>query len=350
MKKSITFFLILGLLLPIKINAKEILNNYVVMDMDSKRVLKQVSKDERILPASTTKIMTLIVAIENSNPEDIVKIGNEILIAEGTNIYCEVGENMLMQDLLYGMILRSGNDAALSVASYAGGNVDNFVKMMNEKTRELKLKNTVFENPTGLDDTTKNTSSVYDLGLIYSYGYKNKLFREIIKTKEYKTNSDKKSYYFKNRLEILKMYNKATGGKTGYTPKAGRLLVSSAKDKDLNLVIVSHGNTYAYKTHISLYEDSFATYKNYLILDKSNFKVNSNLNGKLYIKKSFKYPLTKEETNKIKKEVTFNKNKKGYVGDINIYLDNKLIHKEKIYLKEKKEGITNKLKNFFRFA
>lgn len=348
MKKVFLFFLFLLLLIPFKIDAQEVFNNYVVMDMDSKRVLKQLSKDEKILPASTTKIMTLIVAIENSNPNDVVKIGNEILIAEGTNIYSEIGENMLMQDLLYGMILRSGNDAALSIANYSGGSVENFVKLMNEKARNLHLKNTVFENPTGLDDTTKNVSSVYDLSLIYSYGYKNKLFRDIMKTKEYKTSSDKKSYFFKNRNEILKLYNKATGGKTGYTPKAGRLLVSSASNNDLNLVIASRGNTYGYKRHISLYEDSFATYSNYLILDKDNFKVDTDLKGKVYIKKSFKYPLTKDETNKIKKEVILNNNKSGYIGDIHIYLNNKEIHKEKIYLKVKKKSIFDKISNWFK--
>lgn len=342
--------LVLLMLIPLKINAKDILNNYVVMDMDSGRVLNSLSKDERIYPASTTKIMTLIVAIENSNTTDVVKVGNEILIAEGTNIYAEIGENFLLEDLLYGMILRSGNDAALIIANHAGGSVENFVKLMNEKAQILDLKNTVFENPTGLDDTTKNTSSVYDLAIMYSYGYNNELFRKIVKTTDYKTSSDKKSYYFKNRTEILKMYDKATGGKTGYTPKAGRLLVSSSTNNDLNLVIVSKGNTYGYKAHINMYENAFSKYKNYLILDKDNFKEKTNLNGKLYIRNSFKYPLTKDEKNKIKKVLIYNKNKTGYVGDVIIYLDQQQIHKEKVYLKENKIGIIEKIKNFFKFA
>lgn len=347
-KRLIILFIIL--LIPLKINATEILNNYVVMDMDSGRVIKQLSKDERILPASTTKIMTLIVAIENSNPSDVVKVGNEILIADGTNIYAEVGENILLQDLLYGMILRSGNDAALAIANYTGGNVDNFVRLMNEKARQLHLKNTVFENPTGLDDTTKNMTTVNELAIMYSYGYKNKLFRDILKTKDYKTSSDRKSYYFKNRTEILDMYDKATGGKTGYTPKAGRLLVSSASNNDLNLVIASRGNTYGYKNHISMFEDAFSKYENYLILDKNNFNEKTDLNGKLYIKDSFKYPLTNGEKEKIKKVLVYNNNKKDYVADLIVYLDNEQIYKEKVYLKENKQGIIERIKNFFRFA
>ena len=348
MRKTIFLLIILLLITPIKISAEEILNNYIIMDIDSKRVLKEYRKDEKILPASTTKIMTLIVSIENSNLTEVVKVGKEILIADGTNIYIEPGENILNIDLMYGMILRSGNDAALALANNAGGNINNFVKLMNEKARSLKLKNTIFENPTGLDDITRNTSTIHDLALIYSYGYKNKLFRDILKTKEYKTSSNKKSYYFKNRTEILKMYDKATGGKTGYTPKAGRLLVSSASNNDLNLVIASHGNTYGYKNHINMYEDIFSKYKNYIVLDKDSFKEKTDLNGNLYIKNSFVYPLTKEETNNIKKELLYNKNKKGYVGDILIYLNNDLIHKEKVYLKEKRTNLLDKILNLFK--
>ena len=168
--------------------------------------------------------------------------------------------------------------------------------------------------------------SVNDLAIMYSYGYKNKLFRDILGTKEYKTSSDKKSYYFKNRTEILGMYDKATGGKTGYTPKAGRLLVSSSSNNDLNLVIASRGNTYGYKSHISMFEDIFSKYENYLILDKNNFNEETDFNGKLYIKNSFKYPLTKEELNKIKKVIVFNKIKSGHVGDI--WIMNKYIKKK----------------------
>ena len=327
-------------------NAQE-LDNYIVMDMDSGRVLKESRKDEQILPASTTKIMTLIVTIENSNPTDVVKAGNEILIADGTNIYAEVGENFLLEDLLYGMMLRSGNDAALIIANHVGGSVDNFVKLMNEKARQLKLKNTKFENPTGLDDITKNNTSVYDLASIYSYGYKNQTFRNILKTKKYKTSSDKKSYYFKNRTEILNMYEKATGGKTGYTPKAGRLLISSATDNGLNIVIVTRGNSYAYKTHIDMYKEVFSKYNNYLLLDMKNFYEKTNLNGKLYIKNSFSYPLAKEEFNRIKKVMVYNNHKSGHVGDVVIFLDNEEIHKEKVYLKEKKASF---FKRLFKFA
>ena len=346
MKKVLFFFFFL--LFPFNIDAAEILNNYIVMDMDSGRIIKELNKDERILPASTTKIMTLIVAIENSNLMDVVKVGDEILIADGTNIYAEVGENFLREDLLYGMILRSGNDAALIIAKNSGGTVDNFVKLMNEKTVKLGLKKTSFQNPTGLDDTTKNYSSVNDLAIIYSYGYKNKLFRKILKTKEYKTSSDKKSYYFKNRTEIINLYDKSTGGKTGYTPKAGRLLISSSSNNDLNIVIASRGNTYGYDSHIAFYEEVFSNYKNYTILDKKSFKQDTNLSGELFIKNSFVYPLTNEELNNIRKVLVYNKDKRGYVADMIVYLGDLEIHKEKVYLKENKISFFKRIINMFK--
>ena len=250
------------------------------MDISTGRVFKEYNKDRVGYPASTTKIMTALVAIENKNPMDVVKVSDEILTIDGSNIYAEIGENFLFSDLLYGMMLRSGNDASMIIAKNTGGTVDNFVKMMNQKASVLGLKNTYFENPTGLDDNTKNKSTVYDMALIYKEAYKYPLFREIVNTRSYKTESDKKVYFFKNKNEILSLYNKATGGKTGYTPKAGRLLVSSAKSNDLNVVISSHGNGYGYKDHISMYEDIFSKYKNYTILNKETFKEEKN--NKIY--------------------------------------------------------------------
>ena len=324
-------------------------SNYIVMDMESKRIFYEKASNEVKLPASTTKIMTLVVALENSSLSDVATVGEEILTIDGSNIYLEMNEKILMQDLLYGMILRSGNDASMTIAKNISSSIPNFVKLMNEKSQYLHLKNTKFNNPTGLDDNEKNYSTVKDLSLIYSYGYKNKTFREIVKTKEYSATSTKKSYYFKNRSTILNMDNRITGAKTGYTPKAGRILVSSANSNNLNIVISSISkNDYGYEEHIKFYDDIFNNYKNYIILDKNNFKLNSSL-GKTYIKNSYSYPLSKSEVNKISKKVIYNKKKHGVIGEILIYLDKELIHKEKLYLKEEKIDFFTKIKSFFGF-
>lgn len=349
MKKIVFLFALLSVfIIPYGVNANnDIFDNYIVMDMESKRIFYEKAKDVKKLPASTTKIMTAIVAIENSNLSDVVKVGDEILRIDGANIYAEMGESILMQDLLYGMILRSGNDAAMIIAKHTSGSVSNFVKLMNEKARSLNLKNTIFSNPTGLDDFEKNYSSVHDLSLIYSYAYQNKTFRDIVGTLEYKASSDKKSYYFINRSKILSMDNRITGAKTGYTPKAGRILVSSASNGDLNLVISTMGSDYGYSEHINFYDDVFSKYKNYIILDKKNFKASSSLEGKLYIKNSFSYPLAKDELDKISKKIVFNKKKEGVVGEVLVYFDNDLIHKENVYLKKTKVSFFTKIKQFF---
>lgn len=339
---------LLTILIPYEVKANDqIFDSYIVMDMESKRIFYEKAKDVSILPASTTKIMTAITAIENSNLLDVVQVQDEILTVDGANIYIEQGENILMQDLLYGMILRSGNDAAMTIARHTSGSVENFVKLMNEKARQLNLKNTIFNNPTGLDDTEENYSSVHDLALLYSYAYKNKTFREIVGTLNYKASSDKKSYYFINRSKILSMDDKITGAKTGYTPKAGRILVSSAKKGDLNLVISTKGNDYGYKEHINFYNEVFSKYKKYKILDKNNFKADSSLKGKLYIKNSFSYPLSKDEINKISKKIVFSGKKEGVVGQVLIYFDNDIIHKENVYLKKEKTSFLIKIKDFF---
>jgi len=349
MKKLLLTLIISLIIIPTSIYAEELpFTNYIVKDMDSNRVFYQKASNIKKLPASTTKIMTAIVAIENSNLTDIVKVGEEILTMDGSNIYLEVGENILMQDLLYGLLLRSGNDTSMTIAKHVSGNVENFVMLMNEKARQLNLKNTIFNNPSGLDDFEKNYTTVEDLTRIYTYAYQNETFRKIINTKEYKTQSDKKSYYFKNRTKYVTMYDKSTGGKTGYTKDAGRVLVTSASNEDLNLVIASIGNDYGYQNHINTYENIFKNYKNYEILDKNSIKIKTNHQGKLYIKNSFSYPLTKEEKEQIKKKIKFNNKNKGNIGEIQIYLKDELIHKEKIYLKEKKQNLIEQVKNFFK--
>lgn len=336
MNKLLMFLIFVFILFPFSIEAKSF-DNYIVMDMDSKRVFTSLDENKKILPASTTKIMTLIIAIENTSLEKIVTVGNEILTMDGSNIYIRPNEQILMQDLLYGMILRSGNDASMTVAKNVSGDINNFVRLMNEKKDILGMHNTIYNNPTGLDDNEKNYSTVKDLALLYSYGYKNKTFRQIVGCKRYKTESSSKSYLFNNRMKLLEMYDKATGGKTGYTKKAGRLLVSSASNNNLNLVIASKGNDYGYDEHIMFYEDIFKNYKNYKILDKDKFKLKN-----YYIKKDFIYPLSTKEINKITKSIVLDSNKKK--GKIKIFLNNKLIHEEKLYKKNNKSSLLNKIK------
>ena len=135
----------------------------VLMDSDSGRVLYEKDKDNPRLIASITKIMTAILAIESNRLEEEVVVGEEVLTMYGSNIYIELGEKMKLLDLVYGLMLRSGNDAAIVIATFIGGTEEKFVKMMNEKAKEIGMTNTVFNNSHGLDEVTQNKSTAYDI-------------------------------------------------------------------------------------------------------------------------------------------------------------------------------------------
>lgn len=346
--KKFTLFILLLIIFPSGISAVTLnTESITAQDINSGRIFYSKNLDDKRLIASTTKIMTAIVAIENSNLYDIVTAKEEILSMYGSNIYLEYNESMVLLDLLYGLMLRSGNDSATAIANYVGGDIPRFVKMMNDKAKELGMENTIYNNPTGLDDDTCNYSSAGDLSILYSYAYKNKVFKMIVGTKSYKTKSDKKSYLWVNKNKILTLYDKATGGKTGYTPLAKRVLVTSASNNDIDVVISSFNNIYDYDLHIKIYEDIFNNYKYYQVINKDCFKVETS-NDKLYIKESFSYPLTTVEKDKISTKIEMNNNSKSHIkGYLYVYLDDEIIKKIDIYSKEEKESFFDKIKKLF---
>ena len=182
MRKYILILLIC-LFIPVSVNATS-----VVMDMDSKRVLSGSAENETKLIASTTKILTAMVVINNTDIKNIVTVDENVLKSFGSGIYIEIGEKISVEDLLYGLLLRSGNDSATAIAEHLGGQ-SNFIKLMNEKAKLLGLKNTVYQNPTGLDDESKNYSTMKDLAYIYAYSYKNDLFKKYPKLEEIENES-----------------------------------------------------------------------------------------------------------------------------------------------------------------
>ena len=188
MKKLL--FLIL-LLIPLNVKAYQTYaTSAILMDMDSNNVIYAKDVHNVRSVASISKIMTAIVAIENDNIKDVVTIGDEISTAYGSGIYIKQGEQLTLEDLLYGLMLRSGNDAALAIAKYVGKDIDNFVLMMNNKAKEIGMINTTFNNPHGLDINGGNLSTAYDMAILTSYAMKNEEYKKIVSTKKYtlKTN------------------------------------------------------------------------------------------------------------------------------------------------------------------
>ena len=355
MKKILLFLLCINIFIPYVHASVDTAYEYVLMDMDSGRVLASKNMNSQKLIASITKIMTCILAIENKNINDIVKVDDSISKSYGSGIYISVGEEIKLHDLLYGLMLRSGNDAAIMIATYVSGNEELCVKLMNEKAKELGMKNTIFYNSSGLDtETIGNKSTAYDMALLTRYAMKNNTYREIVKTKKYTVKTNLKTYVWHNKNKLLS-YDYITGGKTGYTERAKRTLVSTATKNNMNLVVVTIQDSDDWNTHKTLYENAFNNYKSIKVLNKNNFEVlKDNYYDKLYIKNDVYLTLKKSETKSLISHIKLEKKANYQTGDIvgnnYIYLGDNLVHTEPIYAKREensKSSILSKLKKWF---
>ena len=188
--------------------------------------------------ASTTKIMTAICAIENTNTNMPIRVDDKAVGIEGSSIYLEKGEIITLKELIYGMMLNSGNDAATAIAIAVGGSVENFCKMMNQCAKKIGAINTNFTNPSGLYDENHYTTAC-DLAKITVYAMKNPLFKDIVSRKSMKISKSYGVRYLKNHNKLLNTYDGCIGVKTGYTKKCGRCLVSSAERGSKTLVAVT---------------------------------------------------------------------------------------------------------------
>ncbi len=337
--------LILGVILffPLKVSALSA-QNIVAMDMDTHRTLYEKNAHNPHLIASISKIMTCIVAIELADLESEVTPTTTILKSFGSGIYIEVGEKIKLKDLLYGLMLRSGNDAALAISEYVGGTVDNFVKLMNEKAKSLGMNNTTFINPHGLENKEGkgNMSTAYDMALLSSYAMQNETYRNIVSTKNYKATSSTKTYSWTNKNKLLTMYEYTTGGKTGFTEKARRTLVSTAQKGDKNITIVTLNDPDDWQDHKNLYETLFKEYKRVKVVSKDQFKIENETYYKqeeLYIKEDIYVLVNDLEKNAISIAYELNKipNYKNdtKVGTIKIKLKDQVIKEEDIFVRKK---------------
>ncbi len=331
-------------------------SSYIVMDTDTKDVILGANIHEPRLIASTTKIMTCILAIENGDLDKVVTVDDSIYKAVGSSIYLEVGEKITLKDLLYGMMLRSGNDASTMIARTISGSMEEFAKLMNEKAQELKMEDTYFINSHGLENEAGegNKSSAYDMAILTSYAMQNKTFRKIFATKEYRTQSDTKTYSWASKNKLLK-YDYITGGKTGYTKKAHRTLVTTGSIEGKNIVVVTLNDGNDWNDHKSLYNLIKDNYEKVKILDKANFKIIDDtiyLEDTLYIKNDYVKIISNEDIKNYKIKY-YLKSKTTYqdddnVGSVNIYFNDKLIHSEPVYVKIGKESFWAKVKNWFK--
>ena len=232
----------------------------VVMDVLTSEILYQRCMDDRRYPASTTKIMTLITALETKgvNPDDAVTISGGAADTEGSTMWLEQGERFRLEELLYGMMLVSGNDAAVAVAEHISGSVPAFAKRMTEKAREIGAQNTRFVNSCGLHHPLHYTTA-HDLALITAYGYRNPAFRRIVATKEHHVPLLKPPFFrnLENENMLLWIYPGANGVKTGYTDAAGRCVVTAAERDGVQLVSVVLDGPYMWNDSIAMLDYGF---------------------------------------------------------------------------------------------
>lgn len=347
MKKII---LLLLLLLPIYIKAIDTsARSAILMDADNNIVIYKKNINEIRSVASISKIMTAILAIESGKLDDVVTIDDEINKAYGSGIYIKVGEKMTLRDLVYGLMLRSGNDAALAIAHYVSGSVEDFVNLMNKKANELKMTNTLFNNPSGLDEEKGNMSTARDMAILMSYCIKNDEFKTITSTKKYKLTTNKNTYSWTNKNKLLFSYKYLISGKTGFTKIAKRTLVTSASKNDTTFVVVTLNDGDDWNDHKKLFEYGFNNYENIKILSKGNIKIYNEKyydNYNLYIKHDFSYLIdnssSKDLVIKYTLEETSNIKNNKKIGEVKIYYLDKLIHTEDIFIKEKANKKENK--------
>ena len=232
----------------------------IVMEVSTGKVIYSRNADQKMFPASTTKLMTLIMALEHGGLDEIVTVGQNAFGVEGSSLFLELNDKMPLGELLEGMILLSGNDAATAVAEHCGGNVAAFANQMNIRAKQFGCTNTHFTNPHGLPDPNHYTTA-HDLAIMAAHGFKMPKFEQIVSLKEKNfswLHGDDKRLESENQM--LKIYRGGNGVKTGYTQVAGRCLVSSAKRGDVQLVAVVLDSLLMWHDSVALLDYGFANF------------------------------------------------------------------------------------------
>ncbi|MGF0004143.1 D-alanyl-D-alanine carboxypeptidase family protein [Bacillus altitudinis] len=325
----------------------------ILIDGQSGRVLFGKDEHEKRRIASITKIMTAVLAIESGKMNDMVKVSKRAIQAEGSSIYLKEGQKVSLEDLTYGLMLRSGNDAAVAIAEHVGGSLEGFIFMMNQKASELGMENTNFQNPHGLDDHKNHYSSAYDMAILTKYAMKHQQYQKIAGTTFYKAKTIEG--YWKNKNKLLTgLYQYSTGGKTGYTKLAKRTLVSTAAKGDAALIAVTINAPDDWKDHISMFEYAFDHYKTYVLAEKGRL---ASLKGTFYEKKAFikrdvdyllnedEKKLVEIETEMLTPEKKWEKNKEAIpdvVGKMTFLLDGQVIEQVPIFYENKRNRMPQK--------
>ena len=298
----------------------------IAMELSTGTILTESNADARLPMASTTKILTAIIIIEDCDLDEEITVPNAAVGAEGSSIYLKKGERINIRDLLYGLMLRSGNDSAAALAIHHSGSLEKFAEAMNDRAKKIGAENSNFKNPSGLPDNEHYTTA-RDLCKIACYAMHNPMFKEIVSTKNYK--GQYRSFVNKNKM--LRMCEGANGVKTGYTVKAGRCLVSSAERNGMDIVCVVLNCPDMYERSCAIFDSCFNNYK-LLNLSENKVFMCGIIPCKLENSESTVIKSKGEVKYEVKSVCDNKKVRKGdYVADLEIYEGNNLLFSRKLY-------------------
>ncbi len=241
----------------------------ILIEAETGRVLYEKNAHEPLPMASTTKVMTALVALENGNLSDTVTASRNAFGVPGTSIYLSEGEKLTLEEMLYGLMLQSGNDAAVAIAEHIGGSVENFCRMMTARAEALGCENTVFSSPHGLPCDNHHTTA-WDLSLIAREALKNETFRCIVSTQRASIPWANHDYnrVLNNKNKLLSTYPGAIGVKTGYTKAAGRCLVFAAEREEMTLIGVVLNCPEWFDEATEMLDEGFAAWQRVTLLSK----------------------------------------------------------------------------------
>lgn len=346
MTTGILIILLLITLLPHQTSAVGVsAQTAILIDQESGRVLFEKDAHKKMRIASITKIMTAILAIESGKLEEMVTVSDRVLKAEGSSVYLQKGEKIKLEDLVYGLMLRSGNDAAVAIAEHVGGSLEGFVMMMNQKAAEIGMTNTEFANPHGLDDHENHYSTAYDMAILTQYAMKNETYQKISGTETHRAPNPNEKWdrvwHNKNKL-LTQLYEYSTGGKTGYTVRAKRTLVSTATKDGFDTIVVTLNDPDDWKDHMNLHNYAYSSFELVKLKDKGTLKgiEEDFYHNKTFIERDVVYPLTTEEQDKVNINIQLQKPNDEWereevvpnvVGNLLIKIDERKIAEVPIY-------------------
>ncbi|MBP3431393.1 MAG: D-alanyl-D-alanine carboxypeptidase [Clostridia bacterium] len=334
-----------------------------VIETSTKRKLFTMNENKKMPMASTTKIMTAITAIENCKDlDEKFEISPKAVGVPGTSLYLRKGDVYSTRDLLYALMLISGNDASVAIAEHVAGSTSEFVTMMNDLCRKIGAENTHFANTHGLDADGHYTTA-YDLACITAYALENETFSEIVSTKNIKiTNGEGENRYLKNKNKLLSTLEGCIGVKTGFTDDAGRCLVSAIEKDGMKLVCVVLNCGPMFQESALLLQECAKAYKLYDLTELYDYDKTISVedgrtdSAEIGTMGHFVYPLTESELARVNvvytcpKSVEAPLSKGSEVGKVEIFLNNDLLFSEKIYTIEeiKTKSIIQRMQDFFK--